>query len=115
MNPKVIKLLEDVLQAGEQIQEFVRGVSLDTYRQNILLRSAVERQFEIIGEALNRLARIDLDVFRQITDARRIVSFRNVLIHGYGVIDDEIVWEAIQHRLPQLLDEIRRLKQPEEQ
>lgn len=69
-----------------------------------MLRSAVERQFEIIGESLNRLDRVDPSVAEQIDDLPRIVAFRNVLIHGYATIDDRIVWEVATERLAPLIE-----------
>ena len=67
-----------------------------------MLRSAVERQFEIVGEALNRLSREDPAVAARIPDVSRIVGFRNVLAHGYDIVDDEAVWSAITDDLPTL-------------
>lgn len=74
-----------------------------------MVRSAVERQFLIIGEALNRLGRIDPATAAQIPDLRRIVAFRNVLVHGYAVIDDELVWEVATTRVVGLVRELERL------
>jgi uncharacterized protein with HEPN domain len=74
-----------------------------------LLQSGVERQFEIIGEALGQLAKVDQQLASQITDYRKIVSFRNVLIHGYADVDDELVWDIVETRLPVLREEIGRL------
>ena len=68
-----------------------------------MLRSAVERQFEIVGEALNRLSRADPGTADRIGDLPRIVAFRNVLVHGYATIDDAIVWEVATERLPMLI------------
>jgi uncharacterized protein with HEPN domain len=67
-----------------------------------LLRSAVERQFEIIGEALAGLARDEPDVAAGIPDHRRIIAFRNILIHGYATVDDKIVWGVVEGNLPAL-------------
>ncbi len=69
----------------------------------------MERQFEIIGEALNRLSRIDSDLAAQIRDYRRIIAFRNVLIHGYADIDDRIVWGILVSQLPILHREVAAL------
>ena len=76
---------------------------------DVLLRSAVERQLEIIGEALNRLSRTDPPVAQRITDTPRIIAFRNVLIHGYSEIDDGVVWDVINTNLPILREEVEAL------
>jgi len=96
------KLLYDVLQAADLLAEFTEGASLDDYLGSALLRSAVERQFEIIGEAIGQLSKIDLVAARRIDGYQRIIAFRNWLIHGYAVIDDRTVWDLLQARLPQL-------------
>jgi uncharacterized protein with HEPN domain len=70
-----------------------------------MLRSAAERQFEIIGEALNHLARVAPDLAEQIEDLPRIIAFRNILIHGYATVDDRLVWDAVSGRLDDL-DEV---------
>jgi uncharacterized protein with HEPN domain len=69
----------------------------------------VERQFEIIGEALNQLSRLDRELAARIPDLPRIVAFRNILIHGYAVVDDELVWQVLVERLPGLEAAIREL------
>ena len=61
-----------------------------------MLRAAVERQFEIIGEALNRLFRLEHDLADRITDGRRIIAFRNILVHAYAQIDNRVVWGVIE-------------------
>jgi uncharacterized protein with HEPN domain len=79
-----------------------RGKSFVDFDSDLVLRSAVERQFEILGEALNRLARLDAALAARIPDLRLIVAFRNILIHGYASIDRARVWRAVQHDLPPL-------------
>lgn len=74
-----------------------------------MLRSAVERQFEIIGEALAQLARLDEAVAASITDYRRIIAFRNILVHGYAQIDDLLVWDIVETRLPLLHRQVTSL------
>ena len=69
----------------------------------------MERQFEIIGEALNRLAKADPAAASRIGDYQQIIAFRNVLIHGYDIIDDQVVWEAVQGNLPTLQDKVQAL------
>jgi len=70
--------------------------------RDIVLRSAVERQFEIIGEALAQLARIDAATAQKVPDLRQIIGFRNVLIHGYATVDPARVWRVIADNLPPL-------------
>ncbi len=82
---------------------------LSDYQQEALLRSAVEREFEIIGEALTQLARVDESVVSQIRDYSRIISFRNILIHGYAQIDDLLVWDVVNTKLPALLGDVEQL------
>ena len=73
------------------------------YEQDVLLRSAVERQFEIVGEALGGMLRADADLAERIPDLARIVAFRNVLIHGYASVDDRLVWQVATERIQPLI------------
>ena len=87
--------LWDVQQAANAIEQFVAGLDAAGYAQNALVRAAVERQFEIIGEALNRLSKISPDLARRVPELREIVGFRNVLIHGYATVSEPaqpVVW-----------------------
>ena len=102
MRPESPKLLEDIRATAAFVVDKTRGKSLDDYLADDLLRPAVERQFEIIGEALVRLRRIDPEVLERIQDHAQIIAFRNVLVHGYDAIDHRRVWDAIQNSLPQL-------------
>lgn len=104
------KLIYDLDQATELIATFTQGKQLTDYKADALLRSAVERQFEIVGEALNRLKRVDPGVVVRISDYQRIIGFRNVLAHGYDVISDEIVWDIVQNKLSELRQEIDEIK-----
>ena len=79
--------LWDIREAGGRIGEFVRDIDFNRFSQSALIQAAVERQFEIIGEALNQLSKIEPDILEKIPDARRIIAFRNILIHGYAVLD----------------------------
>lgn len=109
MQPEARALLWDAHRAVELIQSFVAERAWGDYQGDAMLRSAVERQFEIIGEALNRLSRVDPAVASQIVDLQRIVAFRNVLVHGYATIDDAIVWEVATERLRDLAATLARL------
>ena len=74
-----------------------------------MLRSAVERQFEIIGEALTRLARLDEAIAQRISEYRRIIAFRNILVHGYAQVDDRLVWDIVETKLDALRGEVTSL------
>ena len=69
----------------------------------------MERNFEIIGEAIKRLARIDPQMADRIGDYRQIIAFRNVLIHGYDLVDHALVWSAIESQVPALLKDVEAL------
>jgi len=88
--------------AADAIVDFAQGRSFNDYMSNLMLRSAVERQFEIIGEALSQLHRADPALAARIPDLRPVIGFRNALIHGYAQIDDVEVWWAIEVDLPPL-------------
>lgn len=111
MKDEILAHLHDVLTAGQAVREFVAGRSFDEYVSDELLRSAVERKFEIMGEALNRIRRDKPDILSQIRDCRDIVSFRSILIHGYDTIDDRIVWDVIEEDLDNLLKDVDKLIQ----
>ncbi len=103
------KYLHDIQRAANVLREFTAGRSFDQYRNDAMLRAAVERQFEIIGEAMARLARVDEAVAARISGYRRIIACRNVLIHGYADVDDRLVWDVVETSLPTLVDEIDAL------
>jgi uncharacterized protein with HEPN domain len=103
------KLLQDINQASEFILVFSLNKTRQDFENDNLLRSGVERQFEIIGEALSRLYKLDQATLSEISGYRKIIDFRNVLIHGYDVIDDLLVWDAVKTKLPTLLREVKTL------
>jgi len=96
------ELLYDVKEACGAIREFCAGHNAADYSRDRMLRSACERQFEIVGEAMSRLRDRHPATFAQIELGREIIAFRNRLIHGYDSVDSEIVWDVIQHKLPAL-------------
>jgi uncharacterized protein with HEPN domain len=109
MNLEAKKYLHDMLEAAEGIIKFTTDLSLDSYKSNEMVQAAVERKFEIIGEALNRIGKLNPALLEHISDHQRIISFRNILAHGYDIIDHEIVWEAITTHLPILILETRKM------
>jgi uncharacterized protein with HEPN domain len=109
MQPKTPKLLDDVRDAAAFIRQVTDGKTLGVYGADRLLRQAVERNFEIIGEAISRLARVDPDTAARIGDHPQIIAFRNVLIHGYDLINDAQVWQVITHDVPRLEQQVSEL------
>jgi uncharacterized protein with HEPN domain len=95
--------LWDARRAVALVIGFVTDRSWAEYETDVLLRSAVERQFEIVGEALSQLRRASPDLAAQVPDLPRIVAFRNLLIHGYAAIDNRLVWEVATDRTTPLL------------
>lgn len=109
MPPEIKSLLFDMKHAAMGIEMFTRDKTLDDFNSDLMLRMAVERQFEIIGEAMNRLRKVDRNLIECISEYRSIISFRNVLIHGYDEVNTEITWRIVQEKLPILhtqLDEL---------
>jgi uncharacterized protein with HEPN domain len=103
------KYLFDIQQAADRVARFCEGKKFEDYRSDELLRSAVERQFEIMGEALSQLARHDPELAEQIKDYRKIIAFRNIWIHAYATVDDRIVWGVVEGNLPALRASLREL------
>jgi len=108
MEQEIKKFLFDIKESIESIENFLgekRDFSI--YQSNKMLRRAVEREFEIIGEAMNRIDKIDSKI--EISSKKLIVNMRNRVIHGYDKIDNEIIWGTIVRHLPVLKDEINKL------
>jgi uncharacterized protein with HEPN domain len=108
MPHRIEKYLYDIKESIDSIDEYL-GDKRDffEYKRNKLLRRAVERELEIIGEAINRILEIDPDI--EISKARRIVDLRNWVIHGYDKVDDTIIWGIISRDLPQLKKQVDKL------
>ena len=103
------KFLFDIIVSANDIEIFVAEMTIDEYSSNSQVKAAVERKFEIIGEALNRIKRVSPDLLSEISDYNKIITFRNILAHGYDVVSDPIVWDIIQTNLSQLLRETNSL------
>lgn len=88
MQPEAKKYLFDIQEAAEWIAGFVIGKTFEDYSADVMLRLAVERCFSIIGEAMSQMARDDAATAQRISEFRRIISFRNILIHSYAQTDD---------------------------
>ncbi|MBN1461291.1 MAG: DUF86 domain-containing protein [Armatimonadetes bacterium] len=101
--------LNDVVEACGAVESALQGMDLAAYGSNRLVRSAVEREFIIVGEAIAALSRLSPQLFAQITHARRIVDFRNQLTHQYSDVDDTVVWLIARHDAPVLRAECAAL------
>lgn len=105
------KYVFDIQRAVALLTEFTANKAFADYACDAMLRAAVEREFEIIGEALAQLAKRDADIAARISEHRRIIAFRNILIHGYAEVDDRLVWDVIETKLPVLSRDIATLLQ----
>lgn len=106
MRPEALKLLVDIRDASADIREFTRSMDLSQYRQDAKSRAAVERKFEVIGEACGRLRDRFPDLFGKLDAGPQIIGFRNRLIHGYDNVDDAIVWDVVTRKLPHLESQV---------
>lgn len=108
MKHKINKLLFDIKVSIESIEDYLGDIrDFNLYQNNKMLRRAIEREFEIIGEAMSRIDKLDNKI--NITTKKQIISMRNRVIHGYDKIDDAIIWGTIVRHLPILKTEIQSL------
>jgi uncharacterized protein with HEPN domain len=109
MNIEIRSWLYDILKAIEEIDSFFTDLPKDffAYQSNIKTKRAVERNIEIIGEAMNRILSHDESI--NLTNSRKIVDTRNRIIHGYDSVSDDIIWGIIIRQLPTLRSEIEKL------
>jgi len=108
MDIKVKKLLLDIFESIKSIENYLGEIrDFNVYMANKMLRRAIEREFEIIGEAMNRIDKIDSGI--HISSKKQIISMRNRVIHGYDKIDNEIIWGTIVRHLPILKTDISNL------
>lgn len=101
--------LWDARESADAISQFITAKQLHDYLADALLRAAVERKLEIIGEALNQLTKVSPELAVQIPELSQAIGLRNILIHGYTVTDDEIVWRTAQTSVPALRNKIDEL------
>ncbi len=108
MKLEVKKYLFDIKESIDSIENYLGDQrDFSVYVSNKMLRRAIEREFEIIGEAMNRIEKVDSSI--NISSKKQIISMRNRVIHGYDKIDNEIVWGIIVRHLPTLKEEIESL------
>jgi uncharacterized protein with HEPN domain len=104
MTSRLPKHLFDAIAAARLAQEFVAGLSFDDYQASALVRSAVERQLEILGEACQRMALLEPAIRERIPEVGLAIGLRNRIIHGYDRVEHPIVWDTLHKDLPGLTD-----------
>ncbi len=108
MPHKTRKLLLDIALACKEISDFIDGKSFEYFQDDRMLQLAIEREFEIIGEALHRLSSIEEDTLAEkIPEYRKIIDFRNIIAHGYDITDEAAMWDFAVNRVPELLDKVK--------
>ncbi len=106
MLPETRNHLLVIRDAGSLIIDSTADVSFHDYQADWMLRSAVERQFEIVGEAVNRISHAERAIAEKITGYQTIIGFRNRIAHEYDNLANRTVWDIIQRKLPVLLNEV---------
>ena len=106
MDIKIKAFLYDILNAINEIDSFFLDSpkTFDAYKNDLKTRRAVERNVEIIGEAMNRILQIDNTI--ELKNSRKVVDTRNRIIHGYDSVSDEIIWNIIETQLPELREDV---------
>lgn len=114
MSSRLPKHLFDALTAVRLAQEFSAGLSFDAFVSNVLVRSAIERQLEILGEACQRMVQADPDVRGRVPEIGFAIGLRNKIIHGYDRIENAVVYDTLMQDLPALVQSLTQelAKQP---
>lgn len=113
MDERILKWLYDIKISIDEIDIYFINEEKDflRYRNNIMLKRAIERNLEIIGEAINRIITRDAIYIEKISNAKSIIGLRNQVIHAYDNISDENIWSILINHLPKLKIEIENLIQ----
>jgi uncharacterized protein with HEPN domain len=110
MNPEIQVWLQDILEAIEEIESFLPSKKdFNEFKNDLKSKRAIERNIEIIGEAMNRILKNNISL--PIQESRKIVDTRNRIIHGYDSVSYEIIWSIVSRDIPQLKMEIRKVLQ----
>lgn len=110
MNEFSVTCFYDALQAAKAIAAFCEGKNFEDYRENDMLASAVERKFEIIGEALARVRRKHPEDLSIISDSAAIIGFRNILAHTYDHVEETLVWGIVSEKIPRFISELESIE-----
>lgn len=104
--PEIAAHLWEAAESARLIRDYVAGQTLADYRSDVGLRDRVERRFIRVGEALSQAAKLDPNLDEVLPELPRIVAFRNVLIHGYATINDEVVWQVANDQLDSMISQL---------
>ncbi len=108
MTEEIQKYLHDISVSISAINSYLKDCNdFDDFKRQRMLKMAIEREFTIIGEAVNRILKLDSSI--SISNQRKIVSVRNYIIHGYDSVDYETLWSIIKRHLPILENEVNLL------
>ncbi len=106
-NPK--KYLYDIINCSEFVLKLTEGKTVDDYNNDRVFRSALERELQIIGEAMLQLDRMSPETVEKISEHRSIIGFRHVLVHGYDSLDPDTVWNVVETKIALLLKQTKEL------
>ena len=110
MQPKLLKYIldiESIIQEIEHVKTLTKN-NFIAFKAEILYQRAIERDLEIIGEAIRKMFELDSSI--QISSAKNIIGLRNIISHAYDSVEPEILWGIIQNNIPILGQEINQLK-----
>lgn len=102
MPRKLEAYIEEILSSIYDIESFIGGMDFSRYTQDAKTKAAVERKLLNIGEALNQANQMNDQIQAKVTDFRKIIGFRNILVHGYFGVDDALVWDIVSTKLKRL-------------
>ena len=106
------KFVFDVFESSRYLAQFTADETLDRYVNDRAFRRVIERELQIIGEALMQLKKLDPKVVARFSESERIIAFRHVLVHGYHELDGGLVWNILKQKLPALQRELEVLLGP---
>ncbi|MEO5645754.1 MAG: HepT-like ribonuclease domain-containing protein [Bacteroidia bacterium] len=112
MDERIEKWLVDILSAMDEIESFTKTTeprSFGLYKNNLIVKRAVERNLEIIGEAMNRIIKAEFAISEYVPESKSIINLRNHIIHAYDNISDEIIYSIVTAHLPKLRVQIEEL------
>ncbi len=109
MQPKLLKFLLDIQSVIKEIElvKIKTNNNFNEFQSDIILQRAVERDLEIIGEAIRKI--IEMDSTINISSAKNIIGLRNIISHAYDSVEPEMIWGIIQNNIPVLSEEVNKM------